>query len=76
MWIIKQFQSVLSSCNILNEYKFDKILFSAVINVRMCKQILYDLEHEFVYKAKATRRIIINFSGFGLVQQHMGWLTC
>ena len=33
--------------------------YSAVVNIRMCKQILLDLEHGFIHKAKEAHNIRI-----------------
>ena len=37
----------------------DQSHYSAVVNIRMCKQILLDLEHGFIHKAKEARHIRI-----------------
>ena len=38
----------------------DKINYSEEVNIRMCKQILLDLEHGFIHKAKEARHIRIS----------------
>ena len=35
----------------------DKIHYSAVVNIRMCKQILLDLERQFIHKVQEARHI-------------------
>ena len=42
------------------------IHYFAVVNTRMCKQILLDLEHGFIHKAKEACHIKIIDSSFGL----------
>ena len=41
-------------------YQFDKIHFSAVVNIRTCKLILLDNKVWLLYKAKEARHIRIN----------------
>ena len=36
-----------------------KNIYSEVVNIRMCKQILLDLKHGFIHKAQEARQIRI-----------------
>ena len=44
----------------------------SLISIRMCKQILFDLEHGFVHKAKDARhiRIQISFGKFTICRNY------
>ena len=37
-----------------------KLIILQIVNIHMCKQILLDLEHGFIHKAKEARHIRIS----------------